>query len=114
MTNLLLLILIGLVLFDIIDREFVQFRKWCLRQANIWLNRRQKLQFETRLGSDLAIAERLMKAEHIRKTPWYDNPIKRRHPEIWKMITLQNSCGHLFEEFEGYKRCKKCEVAYAR
>lgn len=114
MTNFLLLLLIGLVLFDIFDREFVQFRTWCLRKANAWSNRLHQLQSQTRLGNDEALVIRLAKTDHMRKTPWYDNILQRRYPEIWKTVLKQEQCLHLFEEFEDSRKCKRCDLRFAR
>jgi hypothetical protein len=114
MTNFLLLILIGLAVFDIFDREFVQFRTWLLRKANAWSIRLHQLQLQTRKGDDAAMLERLAKVEHIRKTPWYDNVLQRRYPDMWKMIVKQDQCLHLFEEFEDSRKCKKCDLRFAR
>lgn len=112
MTNILLIFLIGLVLLDILDREYVQLRAWFLRKKIGWNAKLEELRWRTRHGDDQAIAERLTKVDHVRKTPWDDDVIKRNHPEIWKMIMKQDLCIHRFEEFETHKTCKKCEISY--
>lgn len=79
------LILIGLVILDIFDREWVEYRAYMRRKHAAWQEQLNQLQKETRIGSDTAVLERLNKIsyeapatqEHIDapETPFISQPL---------------------------------------